>query len=357
MGLMSGSSLDGLDIAYCAVTKLQQQPQVEVLVAETIALPADLTARIESFDTCTPIALTLLDRDFAVYSSSAVREFILRHNVLDVDLIVSHGHTLLHHPPQSITLQIGSGGIIAAMTGIDTLCDLRIQDIALGGQGAPLAALVDRDVYGQYTFALNLGGICNLSAHLESGTVAWDICGANQVLNHLASRLGHRYDMGGLIASQGAIDQDWWDKLCAEPYYKEPLPRSLDNGWVTRCLIDHIPSATSVQDALHTYVHFIAYQVVEQLSDLAYGGDPRMLVSGGGAHNTYLVSVLRQALAIVNIEIVLPSLIEIDYKEAMLMALMGGYYLDGRCNVVHKAMGSSHPHIAGALYKGQRAHG
>lgn len=349
VGLMSGSSLDGLDVALTTWHAGQWRLEVGV----TIDYDSFLVGRLQQAPQMSGQDLMQLDADFGKHCADAVHREIGGDLLHEVDLVVSHGHTVHHAPDKGYSVQIGSGAVLSSNLAVDVLCDLRTQDIAMGGQGAPLAALIDGHLFGKYAYCLNLGGIANVSINTAS-KYAWDICAANQVLNFLAQQTGHPYDDGGKLARSGNVVQellDTWGKL---DYYQLSPPKSLDNGWVREHVLSSMPvDEYAITDLLRTYVEFIAQQVAMQLSMVVGRTCGKMLVTGGGVHNDFLVERLQDRLSENAVEVCIPEAAISDYKEAILMAMMGYHYLEGIANTVHMATGARQAVIGGAFYKGR----
>jgi anhydro-N-acetylmuramic acid kinase len=344
---MSGSSLDGLDIAYCE----WQSDRYRIIDTAVVDIPAGIRKGITAFEAMTPYELLLLDKAVGNFMAGAVNDFLSPHKQYPPDLLVSHGHTLLHHPDKGLSLQVGCGATLASLTGVDVLTDLRMQDVALGGQGAPLAAVMDTQLLGEHAYCLNLGGIANVTVNGSKG-LSWDICAVNQVLNHIAAQLGLNYDEGGRIAQSGTMIDTWYQTLQRLPYYDQPPPKSLGNGWVRDRVIATIPYADhTIADLLHTYVRFVVDQIVQQVHRYSHGLFGTMLVTGGGAHNTYLMNLLASSLLKANITVVKPDDQMIDYKEAILMTYIGARYMDGLSTTIPAITGATGPVVGGALYK------
>lgn len=362
LGLMSGSSLDGLDVAYCEFSiKVSKAGRPEIISwkmrkSETLSYSRDWVEKLQNAPHLSGLALTQLHTDYGRLIGRLVKTFIEDHR-LKPDLIASHGHTVFHYPERGFTLQIGEGAAIAAQSGITTVCDFRSLDIANGGQGAPLAPLADILLLPQHAFYLNLGGIANITARTDEGCIAFDICGANQILNALVAPLGLPYDDKGQLAQSGQFIPELAQQQNQLPYFKRPYPKSLDNEWVrqqqTRIFEIH---SESTANRLHTACLLIAGQIAtqvqqvhkkEQLKDPPYS----MLVSGGGAYNDFLIECIQAALP--EVEIVIPEDELVSFKESALMALMGSLRLLGLPNCLASVTGAGHDVSGGAVYAGK----
>jgi len=301
----------------------------------------------------------LLHTEYGHYTGSQVNEFIASHNLqYQVQLIASHGHTTFHAPDQKMTGQLGDGAAIAAVTGINVVSDLRAMDIALGGQGAPIVPIGEKLLLGNYTFFLNLGGIANISYNHPEKYIAFDVCPANRVMNMLAQEEGKPYDEGGQIAATGAINEKLLKMLNELEYYERPYPKSLANDFGTDVLYPLVKSVP-VADALRTMVEHIAGQisksVISILQQQPPTGSPQMLATGGGAHNTFLMERLQALLQPAGVELVVPEKNIIDYKEALIMALIGVLRWREENNVLASVTGAARSSIGGAVWIGQEA--
>ena len=277
----------------------------------------------------------------------------LRDKGQTADLIAWHGHTIFHDPEQQATCQIGDGAAIAAKTGLPVTYKFRHMDMALGGQGAPLAPLADRWLLPSASFYLNLGGISNLAFFDQDQQLrSYDVSPCNQILNRLAMSLGLEYDENGKIAAAGKLNSQLFDELSQVSYYKQPYPKSMDNNWVQKVFWPHVEQSTiSTQDKICTMTHHIAAMIAEDIKNapVAIKSLATIIPTGGGAYNDFLLQQLRQYLkgSGRDYKIEKPSADWIEFKEAALMALMGFLLVNGMTNVYSSVTGSSHDHIGG----------
>jgi anhydro-N-acetylmuramic acid kinase len=346
---MSGSSLDGIDLAICSFAN---DKTFHIHKAATLPIPEKIVNDIVHFVDLDPFQLAKLDADFSNYTSEVINDFIADYPKA-IDLIVNHGHTIYHAPDKNISWQLGNGGIIASKCRINTLCDLRIQDVSLGGQGAPLASLMDKYILNDYNLLINLGGIANVSLRKENDIIiSWDVGPCNQVLNALAKRLGKDFDDQGEIARGGKVIKNLISSWQTIDYFSMDAPKSLDNFWVQTNFTDPILNLDyNVKDLMCTTVEFLALQLSADIQK-CHGSDLNGLVTGGGAYNKFLMERINACLSGNNIT-VLPADSElIEYKEAVLMAYMGYRYLIGNPNTVASATGALENIRAGALYLG-----
>ncbi|MCE2847429.1 MAG: anhydro-N-acetylmuramic acid kinase [Sphingobacteriales bacterium] len=345
LGLMSGTSLDGIDLADCSFVRSDNRWNYQLHRAVTLPYPDAWKRRLSDLFNADARSIFKAHAELGTFYGACIKEFIGQAPEKP-HLIASHGHTLFHNPSQHYTVQIGSGAGIAAGTGIDTVCDFRSKDIALGGQGAPLVPIGDALLFSDYEACLNIGGIINVSMQLSGGRSAWDISIANMALNHLAERVGLPYDKGGELARSGSIDQDILRKLQALPYHQQAPPKSLGREWFEQevaPLLVHDNTA----DLSATVCELIALETGKALQKLPQ--DSRVLTTGGGVHHKYLVSRIEEHT---KTRIVVPDDTLADYKEAVVFAFLGALYIVGNVNVLSEATGSSKNHIGGALYKG-----
>lgn len=360
---MSGSSLDGLDIVYTELHENGGMWSYEILASDCYAYEQAWTEKLQSATSLNALDYQLLHTEYGHYLGQQVNRFIDAHNLhYKVALIASHGHTTFHLPAQRMTAQIGDGAAIAAETGLPVVSDLRALDIALGGQGAPIVPIGEKLLFPGYSHFLNLGGIANISFYSEGKHVAFDVCPANRVLNLLAGSVDKQYDNKGEMASSGNVHEGLLQKLNELPYYRQPAPKSLANSFGIDTVFPLIQSfALPHQDALSTYVAHIVQQIklVIDNEQLAKGGNSelpssysKLLVTGGGAFNEFLVSRLTTALQESGIEVIVPNETIIKYKEALVMALIGVLRWRQEYNVLSSVTGAARDSIGGAVWIG-----
>ena len=259
--------------------------------------------------------------------------------------VASHGYTVFHEPQKGLTLQIGSGAHIAAVSGIDTICDFRTKDVAFGGNGAPLVPIGDKLLFSKYEYCLNLGGFANISFDsTDNQRIAYDICPLNIVANTLTRRVGLEYDKNGDLGRKGVVDKELLAKLNAIPYYSQLPPKSLGREFVDAAILPLFGQRTDIENLLATYYHHAAYQI----SRAIVGEDEKsVLVTGGGAYNDYFIECLRN---ITSHYIEIPSKQEIDFKEAIIFAFLGVLRYLGLPNCLKTVTGAACDNIGGAIY-------
>ena len=353
---MSGSSLDGLDFAYCEF-EYDDQPQFfdwKFLLGEFVPFDAHWKDLLSNSPNFSGSELYAADVNLGKFIGEEVRKFCLK-NELHPNLIASHGHTVFHFPTKGVTCQIGEGSSIAAQTGVAVANNFRTMDMAFGGQGAPLAPLADHHLFPGYDFYLNIGGIVNISAPISSNKIiAFDITGANQILNGLANLLGKEFDENGQIGASGPIEHTLLKKSNEFGFLTQDYPKSLGNDSVKKELTQlFVNFPASIENKLCTATEHIAGAIAEAVKKIMVKENfvkekYRMLVTGGGAFNRFLLERLQFLSK--NLEIIVPDKNTIDYKEAILMALMGYLRFHELPNCFSSATGAEKDVIGGALF-------
>jgi anhydro-N-acetylmuramic acid kinase len=357
IGLMSGSSLDGLDIAFVHLQENGGKWSYEILHADCYEYDSTWIARLKNAVDLTAMDYQLLHVEYGHYLGTQVNIFIEKNNLHhQVSLISSHGHTTFHLPQKLMTAQLGDGAAIAAETQLPVVTDLRAMDVALGGQGAPIVPIGEKLLLGDYTYFLNLGGIANISANINDSFVAFDVCAANRVLNMLAEEKGFAFDDDGKIAATGNINDELLQKLNELVYYKQPYPKSLANDFGIETVFPIIKAASlSVEDAMRTYVEHIVFQIKNAIPGQRSTINSQLLATGGGAFNSFLIKRLKDVLLEINVEVFIPGENLVKYKEALIMALMGTLRWREEYNVLASVTGAKRNSIGGALWLGTEA--
>lgn len=358
IGVMSGSSLDGLDLAFVEIEELGGKWQYTLLNADCYPYPTDWQSKLSQAKTMAAVDFVKLDAAYGRYIGDQINGFIQANQLeYKVGLIASHGHTVFH-VPGSHSIQIGAGAAIAARTALPVVSDLRAMDVALGGQGAPIVPMGEKLLFSSYRYFLNIGGIANISFNGDAYYDAFDVCPANRVMNMLANTVGKEFDENGELSSAGRINEALLDQLNANEFYAQDYPKSLANEFGTDVILPLIQSfALDPADALATYVEHIAMQVtlaVERISQKRMVDPTRekLLVTGGGALNGYLVSRLEQHLSPYAMEIDVPDHATVQYKEALIMALLGVLRWREEETVIQTVTGASRASVGGALWMG-----
>ncbi len=345
LGIMSGTSLDGVDIAWIHFIKGAQW-EFKILKAETTAYSNLWKDKLSTALNLSPIELMELDEEYTDYLANLIRKFIDKNKIEDLDSVCSHGHTIKHEPENGLTLQIGNLPELAELIGETVICDFRVQDVALGGQGAPLVPIGDELLFAQYTYCLNLGGFANISTNKGGVRIAYDICAVNTVLNYYAEKIGYDYDEAGKIARSGKFDPDLSKHLEALPFYKLSSPKSLGIEWVNTSVLPILKDFDEdIPTIMNTFCQHIASEIAKNIKD-----DPEVevLVTGGGAFNTYLLELLQQKTTA---KISIPASEIINFKEAVIFGLLGVLKIREEINVLSSVTGAENDHCAGLVYE------
>jgi anhydro-N-acetylmuramic acid kinase len=363
IGLMSGSSLDGLDIAYCGFSEENGKWDFDILKTEVIAYPDEWTQEIKGLPVSNAKNLWEVHAALGNYFGEQVTDFIKRNSLTDaVDLVASHGHTIFHFPEKKFTTQIGDGSAIAARSNLPVICDFRSADIADGGQGTPIVPIGDLMLFPNHRFCLNIGGIANMSCKTGSADpsnprriIAFDLCAANQVLNSLANRLGKEYDAEGKAAAKGKLNKALLKRLNGLPFYEQSYPKSLDNSFSREVIFPLLEEFDiSIEDKLNTYTEHVAWQVKYHINMIAgkekidFGPDEKMLVTGGGTFSKYLIERIKELAGVV---VEVPNDELVKFKEAVVIAFMGVLRMRNEVNVLKSVTGASKDSVSGAVYR------
>lgn len=343
LGLMSGTSLDGLDLAIAEFEGLPNEGSPikwQILAAKTVKYSNEWTKRLAKSISLSGFDLMQLDSDYGRLLNETCLEFI-KETGITPDLISSHGHTVFHEPQKGFSIQIGNGNQIAAITGIKTVFDFRSFDVALGGQGAPLVPIGDQYLFSGYNSCLNLGGIANISFNKNGNRIGFDICPFNLLLNHFAKHLGFEYDESGKLAKQGYVNNNLLIQLDSIEYYNLSYPKSLDKESLLSEYIVLIEKfKVDPKDVLATLVEHYAIEIAKHLNG------KNCLITGGGAYNSFFIEALK---AKSEIKIHVPSKELIEFKEALIFAFMGYLRVNGVNNVLSSATGAKRDSCSGLI--------
>jgi len=358
IGLMSGSSLDGLDIVFAELDDTGGKWTYEIKAASCRPYTDEWIHRLSSATQLNAYDYLLLHSAYGKYIGEQVNAFIDEHGLHHkVQLIASHGHTTFHAPALGMTAQLGDGAAIAAATQLNVVSDLRALDVAFGGQGAPIVPIGEKLLLADYPLCLNIGGIANLSYKTSNGYIAFDVCAANRVLNMLAQQADKAYDEGGAMAAGGSLQTALLTALNKLEYYAQPAPKSLANSFGVEVVFPLVRDfELSNTDKLRTYTEHVAMQVgyaIQQLTQQYRAVNGKMLVTGGGAFNSFLVKRIQNAVEPFGVEVVVPDAMLVNYKEALVMALIGVLRWREEYNVLHTVTGASRSSINGAVWIGQ----
>lgn len=350
IGLMSGTSLDGLDICCCTFHRKTNKWSFRMDCAKGYSYPDDLKQKLGTgAQEMNALEFVTFHSAYGKFLGERVNEFIKEFGI-QPDIIASHGHTIFHEPQKKIMYQIGDGAAIAAETGIPTVSDFRRLDIMLGGQGAPLVPVGDRLLFSDYDYCLNIGGFSNISFEQGGKCIAFDISPVNYVINHYCRQIGLEFDRDGLIARKGNIHQTLLDELNGLEFYHQSGPKSLGREWVETLVYPMLERhGLSLEDMFRTFYEHAAFQIARVIK--AYprtSGNGKLLITGGGAFNKFLIERID---ALCPCEIVIPDRQIIEYKEALIFAFLGALYMADQPGCLASVTGASTDNIGGMLFK------
>lgn len=347
IGLMSGTSLDGLDIAYCILSIEDGKWSYSISSAQTLLYNHEWKERLSHASSLLGFELSQLDKEYGRFIGKTVNAFIRKNNARP-QFIASHGHTVFHQPDKKVTLQIGHGTSIAAESGFPVVCDFRTLDVALGGQGAPLVPIGDKLLFSEYTACLNLGGIANISYQEHGEWIAFDICPVNIVLNEIAEKFGKAYDNKGHIAKSGQVKEELLNKLNVLPFYRQKAPKSLGKEWLNKYFLPIVDSFDiSNEDKLRTVTEHAALQMGNILNKISSDTPVSVLATGGGAFNDFLIERIS---SYTKAKIVIPEKELVMFKEALIFALIGVLRWRGEPNSLASVTGAKKDSSGGCIY-------
>ena len=345
IGVMSGTSLDGVDLAHIYFTVEDGIWDFKILEAETVGYSNEWLEKLKKAIHFSQSELKQLNEDYTKLLAEIINNFIANHQISDLDAVCSHGHTILHQPQNGFTLQIGNLPQIAKLVNQKVVCDFRVQDVKLGGQGAPLVPIGDEILFSEFTYCLNLGGFSNVSFSKNGKRIAFDISPVNTVLNFYANQLNVDYDDKGNFAKSGNLNQKLFEELNDLEFYKIAYPKSLGFEFVKETVLPLMESVEiSVFDKMNTFVHHVAFQI----SNVLNHKNGSLLITGGGAYNDFLIEKMKFYLPEMNI--VIPDKNILEYKEALIFALLGVLKLRGENNVLSSVTGAQYDHSSGNIF-------
>lgn len=345
IGVMSGTSLDGIDLAHLVFTK-DEKLTFEILEHETISYPKEWENQLRNGIHYSVEKLQELNIEYTQFLGKIIKEFIDKHQLRNkINYVSSHGHTIKHQPQNGITLQIGNLQEISTIIQKTVVCDFRVQDVLLGGQGAPLVPIGDEILFPEYDYCLNLGGFSNISTKKNGKRIAFDISPVNIVLNHYCKKLGFDYDNKGEIAASGKLNKNLFNQLNIIDFYNKKAPKSLGLEFVQQEIFSLIDGYNlDVKDILHTFVHHISFQISQVIE-----GNKSILITGGGAYNDFLIQEIKNYAP--KNKIVIPDSKIIEFKEALLFGLLGFLKMNDEINVLCSYTGAKQDHSSGKIYK------
>ena len=345
IGVMSGTSLDGVDLAHIVFTVKNNKWDFQILESETVSYSIDWLNKLKIAVSFSEAALEKLNQDYTQLLAVIISDFIEKYEIKDLDAVCSHGHTILHQPQNGFTLQIGNLPEIATLINQTVVCNFRVQDVQLGGQGAPLVPIGDRILFSEYDYCMNLGGFSNVSFEKNKERIAFDISPVNTVLNFYANQLGFDYDDKGNISRTGICNVDLLNELNALDFYQKKHPKSLGFEFVKETILPLIENYTiPIEDKLHTFTEHVALQIALALPNK----NGILFITGGGAYNDFLIERIQYHVP--EMKIIIPSAKILEFKEALIFALLGVLKLRGEINVLSSVTGAKIDHSSGMIY-------
>ena len=337
LGLMSGTSLDGIDCALCSFINAESWKFV-IKKTKTIPYSNFWKKRLRLLHLKDISTIKDINLKYGQYLGKIINSFL---NKETIDFIASHGHTIFHQPENNYTLQIGDGQIIANLTKNTTICDFRSLDVSLGGQGAPLVPIGDLYLFPAYKYCLNLGGFANISIKNRNDITAFDICPVNIVLNQLSKILGFDFDKNGDLAKSGQLNQSLLAKLNQLEFYSKSAPKSLGREWIEKNISPLMINNISTKDIMHTFCEHISIQIGKYLQD------GKVLISGGGTYNNYLINRINYYS---KSTIIIPKKEIIDYKESLIFAFLGLLKMRNEVNCLQAVTGARKNSSSGKIF-------
>lgn len=346
IGVMSGTSLDGVDLAHIHFSITNDEWSYKIKECDTIPYSEIWFEKLKTGINLSNDKLDVLNNEYTKELSKIITSFINKYNLKNIDAVCSHGHTILHQPNNGITLQIGNLPQISSLINQRVVCNFRIQDVQLGGQGAPLVPIGDRILFSNYDYCLNLGGFSNISFEENKIRVAFDISPVNTVLNFYAEQKGLKYDDKGQISSTGNLNKSLLNHLNNLDFYQQSYPKSLGFEFVKTTILPLIESyQIPIEDKLRTFTEHIAYQIAKALPEKK----GKMLITGGGAYNSLLIEKIKEHTK--PLEIIIPDSKTIDFKEALIFGLLGVLRLRNEINTLSSVTGAKHDHCSGIVFE------
>lgn len=340
---MSGTSLDGVDLAEIIFSEENNKISFEIRKTQTVPYSKEWIFKLKNGINYSEKELKVLNSEYTVLLGNIIQTFISENKIENIDVVSSHGHTILHQPQNDFTLQIGNLPEITQIVNQKVVCDFRVQDVELGGQGAPLVPIGDRLLFSEYDYCLNLGGFSNISFEEKGKRIAYDISPVNTVLNFYANKLGFEYDNKGELSKGGTFHKTLFDRLNSLEFYQKKHPKSLGFEFV-KDVIFPITENYETQEVLRTFTEHIAFQISGNIRQKK----SKLLITGGGAYNHFLIDRIRYYLP--GTEIVIPNKKIVEYKEALIFALLGYLKLQDRINVLSSVTGALRNHSSGKVF-------
>jgi len=346
VGVMSGTSLDGIDLVYVSFYNKTDTWSYKIHSSETVTYSKKWFSTLKHLVSKSIKEVVEIDANYTQFLAKIIKEFIKNNHIHDIDAVCSHGHTALHQPENKLTYQIGNLPSFFEILQETIVCNFRIQDVELGGQGAPLVPIGDKLLFKNYEFCLNLGGFANISTEVDEKRIAYDICPVNIVLNHYVSFLKLDFDDEGKIASTGTIQKELLETLNSLEFYKQNYPKSLGLEWVEREVLPIIDSYNLVtKDILRTFIEHVAIQISQEINKASTS---KVLITGGGAYHKFLIERIQSMT--LN-KLIIPENTLIEFKEAIVFGFLGVLKLREEVNCLSSVTGAKHDHSSGIIYK------
>ncbi|WP_282123699.1 anhydro-N-acetylmuramic acid kinase [Algibacter mikhailovii] len=344
VGVMSGTSLDGIDLIQ-AKFYFEEYWRFEILNTETFDYEDSWRDILANLVSKSLEELQEIDVAYTTYLGTVINAFIRKYKIKNIDAVCSHGHTALHQPDQGLTYQIGNRSELTQLLNLTVVCDFRVQDVQLKGQGAPLVPIGDKLLFSEYDYCINLGGFANISMDVNEERIAYDIAPVNIVLNYYAKKLELDYDPEGRNASEGNVNTLLLEVLNSLPFYNESYPKSLGLEWVNTHVLPVIESySLEVKDVLRTFVEHVAVQIANQIESNTFA---TILITGGGAYNTFLIERIKE---FTDGMIIIPSQDVLEFKEALIFGFLGVLRLRGQNNCLKSVTGATKNHSSGNIF-------
>ena len=342
IGIMSGTSCDGLDIAHCLFYKKNNYWIFELINCIDIPYPKQIKDRLLNCSHLDALSLKILDLDLGEFFKNEISKFI-QSSESKFDLISSHGHTVFHDPKKKLTYQIGNPFIIYSSIRIPVVFNFRELDVIMSGEGAPLVPYGDKKLFNEFDYCINIGGILNISKLYEKKLIGYDICPGNIILNKFSRKLRKEYDIDGRLSSSGNFNSTLFKVLNEIDYYKGEIPKSLDISYIEKI---YYPLFTDIdpKDILHTYVNHIAYQINNAIQKKK----SRVLLTGGGAFNAHILKKISYYNKHDH-KFIVPNKDIIIFKEAIIFAFLGFLKLLKKKNISKSVTGSNFSSSSGLI--------
>jgi anhydro-N-acetylmuramic acid kinase len=348
IGLMSGTSLDGLDVAHVSFNFENEQIDFELKNYKTVPYSTSILKKLDNYLALSVPEMLMLDKEIGRFYADTVNDFIEKFKIVksDIDAIASHGQTIFHQPQNGFTYQIGCGTTLAFKTGIDVINDFRTLDVVAGGQGAPLVPIGDFNLFSAKANAfLNIGGFTNISFKKNNEIIAFDICSGNLPMNEAVKSIGLNYDKNGEIARKGEINFRILEELQKLKHFHKSAPKSLGTEWLESNFYPIVNKIDSLENKLRTLVEHTAIEIINVLNSNSISS---VYITGGGAKNSFLIERIRFFF---KGEVIVPSEEIIDFKEAIIFAFLGARYLRNETTTVKSVTGACIEVSSGAFHR------